>query len=317
MTPRERFIAALERRPLTGRVPHFELIFYLTMEAFGKVHPDHRDYSQWIQMQESERQAHRQDMADLHIAIAERYEHSAIFLRPNPRNVEETLRLVDLIREKTGDRYCLLRGGDATFGLSSGKELSELVFRMADEPDRLKAQAQRQVDDAIARAEQFARHGGIDGLALNADYCTNRGPFIGPAQFAEFILPYLVQLVTAYRQMGFYVIKHTDGNVMPILDQLVECRPHAIHSLDPQAGVDLAEVKRRYGDRVCLIGNVNCGLLDRGTDEEVVTSARYALRHGMPGGGYIYSSSNVIYTGLRLSQYELMLNVWREEGNYD
>lgn len=317
MTPRERFIAALERRPLTGRVPHFELIFYLTMEAFGKVHPDQRDYAQWIQMQESERQAHRRDMADLHIAIAERFEHSAIFLRPNPRNVDETLRLVDLIREKTGDRYCVLRGGDATFGLSSGKELSDFVFRMADEPERLKVQAQRQVDEAIARAEQFARHRGIDGLALNSDYCTNHGPFIGPGQFAEFILPYLAQLVTAYRQMGFYVIKHTDGNVMPILDQLVECRPNAIHSLDPQAGVDLAEVKRRYGDRVCLIGNVNCGLLDRGTDEEVVASARYALQHGMPGGGYIFSSSNVIYTGLRLSQYELMLKVWREEGNYD
>jgi uroporphyrinogen decarboxylase len=43
-TPRERFIAALERRPISGRVPHFELVFYLTMEAFGKVHPLHRDY---------------------------------------------------------------------------------------------------------------------------------------------------------------------------------------------------------------------------------------------------------------------------------
>ena len=84
MTPRERFIAALERQPLTGRVPHFELIFYPTMEAFGKVHFDHRNYSQWEQMTTHERQAHREDMANLYIAIAQRYEHSAIFLRPNP-----------------------------------------------------------------------------------------------------------------------------------------------------------------------------------------------------------------------------------------
>jgi uroporphyrinogen decarboxylase len=40
MTPRERFVAALERQPLSGRVPHFELVFYLTIEAFGKVHPE-------------------------------------------------------------------------------------------------------------------------------------------------------------------------------------------------------------------------------------------------------------------------------------
>ncbi|HIQ96408.1 MAG TPA: LacI family DNA-binding transcriptional regulator [Candidatus Limivivens merdigallinarum] len=45
----------------------------------------------------------------------------------------------------------------------------------------------------------------------------------------------------------------TDGNVMPILDLIVDCKPDAIHSLDPQSGVDLAEVKRLYGDKVCLI----------------------------------------------------------------
>jgi hypothetical protein len=47
-TPRQRFIAALERRPLAGRVPHFELVFFLTMETFGKVHPSHRHYGQCV-----------------------------------------------------------------------------------------------------------------------------------------------------------------------------------------------------------------------------------------------------------------------------
>jgi len=54
--------------------------------------------------------------------------------------------------------------------------------------------------------------------------------------------------------MGFYTIKHTDGNIMPILDQLVQANPHALHSLDPQAGIDMAEVKRLCGKQVCLIG---------------------------------------------------------------
>ena len=104
---------------------------------------------------------------------------------------------------------------------------------------------------------------------------------------------------------------------MPILDQLAECRPHALHSLDPQAGVDIAEVKRRVGDRLCLIGNVNCGLLDSGSDEECIESARYALRHGIPGGGYIFSTSNCVYTGMRLDRYELILDLWRREGIYN
>jgi len=103
---------------------------------------------------------------------------------------------------------------------------------------------------------------------------------------------------------------------MPILDRLIEGEPHALHSLDPQGGVDIAEVKRRIGDRVCLIGNVNCGLLDTGTEEQCIESARYALKHGMPGGRYIFSTSNCVYTGMDLRRYELILDVWRREGNY-
>jgi len=96
-TPRERFIAALERRPLSGRVPHFELVFFLTMEAFGKIHPRHRNYSQWFQMEEKERQFHRADMAELYIATAERFEHSAIFIHPNPNTIRPLAKVRQIV----------------------------------------------------------------------------------------------------------------------------------------------------------------------------------------------------------------------------
>lgn len=316
LSSRERFIAALERRPIIGRVPHFELVFFLTMEAFGKVHPSHRDYGQWDQMQETERLLHRKDMAELYIATAERYEHDAIFLHPNPERVEETLHLIDLIRERTGDRYFIMRHGDATYSLPDGEQMYEFCYRLADDPQAVKDEAQRRVDEALAKAVRIQQHAGLDGFALCADYCFNTGPFLSPRQFAELVTPYLKQLIQGYRELGFYTIKHTDGNIMPIIDQLIEANPHALHSLDPQGGVDIAEVKRLYGNTVCLIGNVNCGLMDTGTDEEVIESVQYALRQGMPGGGYIFSTSNCIYTGMRLARYELMLDVWRREGNY-
>jgi len=316
MTPRSRFISALDRQPLTGRVPHFELVFFLTMEAFGRVHPSHRSYHQWNQMEEKERELHRQDMADLYIKTADRFEHSAIFLHPNPDTEEETFRLIDIIRQKTGDRYFLMRHGDATYGIPSGEEMEDFCSRLADEPAKMKLEATADVDRSLAYAERLKRHGGLDGFALCSDYCFNKGPFLSPVMFSEFVTPYLARLIKGYRDMGFYTIKHTDGNIMPILDQLVQAGPHALHSLDPQGGVDLAEVKKRFGSQVCLIGNVNCGLMDNGTDEEVNGSARYALKSGMPGGGYIFSTSNCVYTGMKLARYEAILNIWRTEGNY-
>lgn len=316
MTPKQRFIAALERKPLQGRVPHFELVFYLTMEAFGKVHPSHRSYHQWFQMTEKERRLHRMDMARIFIDTAERYEHSAIFLHPNPGTIEETLRLIDCVREASGDRYFLMMHGDATYSVPSGSEMMSFIERIADTPEQMKQRAELRVDEALDRAETLARHGGLDGFALCADYCFNTGPFLSPSMFSEFVTPYLARLTQGYRDLGFYVIKHTDGNIMPILDQLIQTRPHALHSLDPQGGVDLAEVKRLAGNEVCLIGNVHCGILQTGTEEEVVENVRATLRAGMPGGGYIFSTSNCIYTGLPLERYELMLDVWRREGVY-
>ena len=314
MTPRERFIAALERRPIPGRVPHFELVFFLTMEAFGKVHPNHRSYRQWDQMTEKERQLHREDMADLFIDTARRFDHDAIFLHPNPATEDESFRLIDIVREKTGDEFFLMMHGDATFSIPSGGSMMEWCARLVEKPDVVKAEASKRVDNALKRGERFAKHGGIDGWALCADYCFNTGPFLRPEWFAEFITPYLTRLIAGYRELGYYAIKHTDGNIMPILDQLLSANPHALHSLDPQGDVDIAEVKRIAGDKVCLIGNVNCGMLTTGTDEECIESARYALKHGMPGGGYIFSTSNCIFTGMRLSRYELILDVWRKEG---
>ena len=316
MTPREKFIAALNREPITGRVPHFELVFFLTMEAFGRIHPSQRAYYQWDQMEEKERQLHRNDMADLYITTAERFEHDAIFIHPNPRNVEEAMRVIDAIRAKSGDKYFLMLHGDATYAIPDGDEMLDFSYRLADDPDGMRAEAETKVNEALERAELLQKHGGLDGFALCADYCLNNGPFLSPIQFAEFVTPYLVKLIKGYRDMGFYTIKHTDGDIMPILDQLVEANPHALHSIDPQAGVDIAEVKRRCGDKVCLIGNVNCGLLDTGTDEQARESARYALKHGMPDGGYIFSTSNCVYTGMKLSRYETILDVWRKEGNY-
>lgn len=80
MTNRERFIKTLKCEPIGGQVPTFELVFYLTMEAFQKVHPTHRKYDQWNQMSKTEQNLHINDIAQVYIDTAERYGHSAIMV---------------------------------------------------------------------------------------------------------------------------------------------------------------------------------------------------------------------------------------------
>lgn len=320
MTPREKFIKCLKREPITGHVPHFELVFYLTMEALGRVHPEHRVFYQWDQMSRREQNLHIKDIAETYIAYAEKYDHSAIFVQmdtSNMKNFDRTRRILEEIREQSGDKFYTMVHGDPTFAIPSGEDMVEFSAKLFEEEEEMKALAQRRVDHFKAFGEKMAKYDGLlDGFTLCSDYCFNTNPFFSPDLFEEYISPYLKEILDAYRSMGFYTIKHTDGNIMPILDQMVECGPDALHSLDPQGGVDLKEVKARVGDKVALCGNVNCGLLQTGTQEECEEDIRRSLREGMPGYGYIFCTSNCAYTGLALERYELMHRIWREEGIY-
>ena len=319
MSGRERFIKALKRQKIEGHVPTFELVFFLTMEVLGRVHPSHRHYSQWDQSSAREKEAHLRDMAFCYTEIAKLYNHDAIFVHPNPGDFNNTVRLLQIIRETTGMEYFICMHGDPTFSIPNGDKMADFSARLYEDPDGIIADQEKHME----RMLEFAAHlqqidGGrlLDGFAMCSDYCFNVNPFFTPQMFGDLVAPVLHRTIKGYRGMGYYTIKHTDGNIMPIIDQLVACEPDALHSLDPQGGVDLKVLKQKYNDRVCLIGNVNCGLLQTGTEEQAAADVRRALRDGMPGFGYIFSTSNCVYTGLPLSRYNMMNKIWREEGIY-
>jgi len=318
MTGRELFTRTLKCEKIGGRVPHFELVFFLTMEAFGRLHPSQRIYGQWNQMSQTERKLHMEDMADLYIQTAKKYEHSAIFVHPNPGDFESTQWLLETIREKSGDEYFLMMHGDCTFGIPDGDHMVDFAVQMLEEPEVIHEKSKRMLEASIKQAEKLDQRGHLlDGFALCSDYCFNVNPFFSPEQFDEFVVPYLKEVISEYRKWGYYSIKHTDGNIMPILKQMADCKPDAFHSLDPQGGVKLREVRKIVGNEICLIGNVNCGLLQTGTDEECDADVMRSLNEGMADGrGYVFSTSNCAYTGLPLERYERMWKIWKEHGVY-
>lgn len=318
MTPREQFIKTLRCERIGGHVPTFELEFQLTMEAFGRVHPGQRDYSRWQQMSRSEKRAHLLEQARLYVDIARRYEHSAIMPVCVPGGYEGLLELLENIRSISGDEYYLMAHGDPTWAIPDGQNMMEFATMMYEEPEKLNDESKRRLENSLEGARWLHERGHLlDGFALCSDYSFNVNPFFSPDMFEELIVPYLRAVISGYREMGYYSIKHTDGNIMPILKQMADCKPDAFHSLDPQGGVQIPEVRRIIGDDICLIGNVNCGLLQTGTLEECTGDILRSLREGMERGyGYIFSTSNVAYTGLPLERYELLNRLWKEHGVY-
>lgn len=324
MTPRERAICALELGQ-PDQVPTFELEFQLEEEMFGKKFiPADLSPKDLANMSQREKESRIYDVAvytaqvytALEYAIIPAYgpgDHGALW---RDGVVPEELKLYHkYLKEICGNRAMLGFHGDGTFEIPDGDHMLDFVYAIADDPDAVKQQARLRADRAIVR-NRALQDSGIECLLLCSDYCYNSGPFLSPEMFGEFIQPYLYDIINAARRDGLYTIKHTDGNIMPILDQLVECRPHALHSIDPMAGVDIREVKRRIGDRVCLCGNVHCAAMQTGTEQEVIDSATYCLTHAKPGGGYIFCTSNIPFKGLPPERYRLVLDVWKRLRDY-
>jgi uroporphyrinogen decarboxylase len=312
MTPKERAILALNLKQ-PDVVPTFELEFQLTEEYFGK---SFHSKEEWEKATRKEKEKFIEENVLLYIQIAEYFDYCAIFhSSAYCPSEEEHLKTVKKLKELTSDKYLILVHGDATFSIPDGERMYEFIYSLVDKKDEMKKIAERMVDEAIERNKKFI-DAGIDGFVLCSDYCLNTGPFLSPSMFREFITPYLTKLIKAYRDMGMYVIKHTDGNIIPIIDQLIEANPHALHSLDPQAKVDIKEVKKLYGKKVCLIGNVSCALLQTGTEDEIINSCKYAMENGKPGGGYIFSTSNVVFKGMPKKSYDLMMDFYFKNRNY-
>jgi len=304
MTPKERAAAALTLH-IPDMVPTFELEFQLEEEMFGKRFLKQEDIENSTL---KEREKLLRKNAEYMVEVYESLEYSIIPVHYFDFNgILETGRY---LRELIGDRIMITHHGDGTFAIPDGDDMYEFAYKIADDPEGLKKEAENMAAKAIERNKKLAE-AGFDCLILCADYCYNSGPFLSPKLFGEYVQPYLYKIINEAKKEGLYTIKHTDGNIMPILDQLVECKPNALHSLDPMAKVDIKEVKELVGDKVCLCGNVNCALMQTGTDEEVIKNAEYCLTYGKPGGGYIFSTSNVPFKGLPPERYKLILDVWK------
>ncbi len=228
------------------------------------------------------------------------------------------LMLLNMVRGRFGDKKAILFCSHDCFrygwGLRGG--LEHLLIDYIDNP-RLAHRLARMSTDYHKEEVAAALDVGADAIVFEDDLAFNTNTLMSPAQFDEFIGPYLKELVDLVHGKGAKAIKHTDGNIWPILDRLIEIGFDGIHPLQPQASMDLRKVKEYCGNRVCLLGNIDCmELLPSGTEAEVEQAVRKAIDDAAAGGGYIMSSSNTIHPGCKPQNYIAMVRAARNYGKY-
>ncbi|RJS87810.1 hypothetical protein CW704_01725 [Candidatus Bathyarchaeota archaeon] len=176
-------------------------------------------------------------------------------------------------------------GGEITF-----EEWPIFLMWFYRYPDVVEKMINLVSDITIERAKAAIDHG-ADGILTCNDFGYSKSTWISPQHFRRFIYPNLKRAEDVIKKKGSFFVVHSDGNNEPLLDMFVEAGIDAYQSIDILGGMDLAEVKRRIGDKVCLIGNVDLQILNEGSPNDVKKDVERCINSAAEGGGYIISSS--------------------------
>jgi len=229
---------------------------------------------------------------------------------------ERLERLPELVKKYKGEKAILFHMRAGFLWAAALVGLDTLLMNFLAEPEFVNELLDKILEEQIKLARNAVR-AGADVIIETDDYAFNNGPLFSPQVFREFLYPRLKKFVDAVHEEGGLIIKHTDGNIMKILDQIVDAGVDGIHSIDPLAGMDIGVVKSMYGHKISLWGNIDCSnLLTFGSTEDVDAAVKKCIKDAAPGGGFVLVSSNSIQSSVKPENYEAMIKAGKKYGVY-
>lgn len=217
--------------------------------------------------------------------IKTREDFDRLFRLPSPSDADFVQNARRFIAHK--EDYCAcacIRLGIGATLLSMGIEA--FSYAMADDP-QLIVDVHDAYADWTAQVVPLMEDVGFDVIWAFDDVAFNSGPVFSPAFYTEHILPKEKQVAATFSKP---FISHSDGDMTPLLEAWLELGQDAIHPVQPDV-MDIARVKRTYGDRVAIVGNIFMNDLVHRTPEEIDAQVRDRIAQ-VGRSGYILSSSN-------------------------
>jgi uroporphyrinogen decarboxylase len=274
--------------------PHWELVYQIEDQVFGLDRPGTKDEDGEIKLN-----------IELMTKMVEVYDWAVVY------PVAFSLKSLHEIKRELGSK-ALVAGfeWDGVFWMPPGDKFMDFTVMLFEQPDELHRQARLKCDKAKAWLKVLAEEG-ADFFVLAHDFGFNAGPFVSPAQFSEFVTPYLTEVVQSIHDSGLKAILHSDGDLRLLLDQLHSTGLDGYQSVDPQGSMDIKAVREEYPDWI-LMGNVKSSMMQDAVEEEIRASVRYCMKYGGVGKRYILSTSNCIFAGMPEESYDIMLDEYKQ-----
>jgi uroporphyrinogen decarboxylase len=147
------------------------------------------------------------------------------------------------------------------------------------------------------------------------DIACGTGTIISPQALRDHLFPWYKRMADLCHAHGRLFFFHSDGDLMPIMEDLIALDIDVLHPIDPTC-MNIGKVKELYGERICLAGNISNELLQRGTPEQVRALVIKRIQVLAPGGGYCLGSGNSVTDWSRFENYMAMRETALEHGTY-
>lgn len=347
MNSMERIRAAFEHRT-PDRTPNFEYVLlrpicdYILGRPFQSYDDDAAKWRAWALEEGYDRAVRR--YARERVEIARKLGHDMMYVLPAPAPeapVDEEVEWPDTEEERV-DLCSSIRARKLAKGIDTrgfivydylkqemeraGCELeifvpaytlgiwtnTELMMTMMTEPEIAHRHFEVAGNEAVAYIDAYAQFG-IRLMGVGGDFAGNR-LLISPEAYRTFIVPEVRRVAERVHEKGGWAITASDGDLRSVLDDcLIATNVDGYMEIDQRAGMDMAMLKKGYGDRICLMGNIDCGsLMSFGTPEEIRRAVFKCLDEGWGNGGHIFTCSNAISASIPFENYQALNNAYRD-----
>ena len=157
---------------------------------------------------------------------------------------------------------------------------------------------------------------GAEAIRYSEDWANNKSMFIDPEMWRRVFKPRYKKLFQRAKRRGAFVFFHSDGNIRPIVGDLVEIGIDLLNPVQPEC-MDRVEIKETYGDRITLDTGASVqSTLPHGTVDDVRNETLHALKHLAPGGGFVYGTSHMAMYDVPVENILALYDTCREYGEY-
>lgn len=166
---------------------------------------------------------------------------------------------------------------------------------IAAEPDMTREMASIMAEHLLAVDVEELRRGNLydTGIWIFDDMGSNKAPIMSPESFEYIFYPAYKKLISLLKKEGVAKVGfHSDGNILPVLDMLVDADIDILNPVEPRAGMHIPELLKKYNKKLSYVGGIcNSIVLPTGAKEKIISKIREIIECAQDRGVVIGSHS--------------------------